>query len=273
MTGDIPRIVRLDRRGEEWRLSLSQEDERDATPYWAELYGPGLGEKLKTPIAKSAFVLYTRHISALEKREIYAWPHGIEEELADATLERLTETPIALFITGRSGSGKTTLAEKVMGILHERGISSLVLSTDDYNRGKKEIATILGHDANANWDAHYVYNTARMAEHIEQLKSGLPIPRHSFNFVTSEPHELIEGDVIEPAQVIIVEGIMANSPNLKLVTDLSYLVPTPLATCIGRRVLRDIRKKRAGAIGRDPKRILQYQLEIAEPEYLSRLQT
>lgn len=271
MTGDIPRTIRLDRRGEEWRLNLTGVEDGDDSICQAELHGPQLEEKIKAPIAKSAFMLYERYATIHERREIYAWPQGIESELADAIVEQLTKESIVLSVTGRSGSGKTTLAKKVMEILHERGISSVVLSTDDYNRGKKEIARILGHDNNTNWDAHYVYNTARMAEHIRRLKSGLAIPRHGFNFARSEPHELTEADIIEPAQVIIIEGIMANSPNLKDVTDLGYLVPTLLATCIGRRVLRDIQQNRAGAIGSVPEALLRYQLEVAEPEYLSRL--
>lgn len=267
MTGDIPRTVRLDRPGEDWRLSLVEAKDG----YRAELTNTELHERVTVAIAQSAFTLLAQRSLDGGGLDRYEQPARIEIELTDAITEHLTNGPVVLAITGRSGSGKTTLAEAVMETLRERSVSSIILSTDDYNRGRSGLRALFGHNNHTNWDAHHVYDTLLMARHIQALKNGHSIPRHAFNFAESEPHTLVEGNVIDPAQVIIIEGIMANSPNLTDVTDLGYLMPTPLATCIGRRVLRDIKQGRAGAVASNPEELLRYQLEVAEPEYLSRL--
>ena len=177
---------------------------------------------------------------------------------------------VAVCLTGRSGSGKSTAAQALKEKLMQKDISSAIISVDDYNRGRSGLRELFGHDNHTNWDAHHVYDTALLAGHVERLKGGLSVPRFVFDFELGE-RRLAADEVIEPAQVIIVEGIMANSLNLEAVTDLSYVIPTSLAACIGRRVLRDIQQNRAGAIGATAEDILRYQLEIAEPEYQSRL--
>ena len=259
---------RLSSSREDWRLLLRKHELEGGDEYQAVLSHRTMDVLVKTSIKQAYFEYYETHPQDEQK----APPSNEEVELiVDAAREKLSGEPLVIAITGRSGSGKTTLAEAVMAKLHEDGRSAVILSTDDYNRGRSGLRALFGHDDHANWDAHHVYDTALMARHLEELKSGRSIPRHGFNFAESEPHELVEGDTVDPAQVIIIEGIMANSPNLKDVTDICHLVPTPLATCIGRRVMRDMQQNRGGSVANNAEDLLRYQLEVAEPEYLSRL--
>lgn len=54
------------------------------------------------------------------------------------------------------------------------------------------------------------------------------------------------------------------APEITKVDDLLFEVDTPLATCIGRRLLRDMRERPQFA---DPVASLQYMHEEAEPAY------
>jgi uridine kinase len=69
---------------------------------------------------------------------------------------------------------------------------------------------------------------------------------------------------IEPTDVIIIEGIYAQAPEITKGSDLQYEMTTPLATCIGRRLLRDIAERPEFA---DPATSLGYMLSEAEPAY------
>lgn len=258
--------VRLDIPGEEWQLRLHRHDYGERSVHQAVLSHRTMEMLVKVSIKRAIFDFY----AALEPHSPRSVDQDPIETITEAVVEKLTDTPTVLTITGRSGSGKSTLAEQVSLAFTEHGISSTILSADDYNRGRTGLRELFGHDNHTNWDAHYVYDTALLARHIEGLKSGVSAPQYVFDFKKSERFET--GDMVEPAQVIIVEGIMANSPNLTSVADLSYLMPTPLATCIGRRALRDKKENRGGAIGNDTETFLQYQLHVAEPEYRARLQ-
>ena len=70
--------------------------------------------------------------------------------------------------------------------------------------------------------------------------------------------------IIAPSNVVIIEGIYALSPDITKQDELRYEMTTPLATCIGRRLLRDMRERPEFA---DPVKSLGYMLREAEPAY------
>ncbi len=85
-----------------------------------------------------------------------------------------------------------------------------------------------------------------------------------FDFGLEEP--VIEG-VVTPSDLVIVEGIYAGSPDLVDHRHLHITIPTPLATCVGRRLARDQKEGRLNSSLGTPADILRYQLETAEPMY------
>ncbi len=180
---------------------------------------------------------------------------------ADILQEHDEAEPLVVRIAGRSGSGKSTLVRQLGSSLATYGISPIVLSTDDYHRGTRWLTSYNNGEPWTAWDDAIVYDTKAMAADLYELKNGSPIPRRVFDFSTAEP--LTDG-TIEPSTVIIVEGIYAGSQGIAGPRELLYEMPTPLATCIGRRIIRDMQERPEFA---DPVKSLVYTLTHAEPAY------
>lgn len=164
-------------------------------------------------------------------------------------------------IAGRSGSGKSTYVNQIKAQLEVAGISCDVISTDDYHRGASWLREYNGGEEWTAWDDPIVYDTAALANDIRTLIDGQPVTRRKIDFSIAEP--AYDG-LRQPASVLLVEGIYTRSPDLANLYDLSYEVPTPLATCIGRRLLRDFKERPQFS---DPAASLRYMLEQAEPAY------
>lgn len=172
------------------------------------------------------------------------------------------ESPSTLVrIAGRSGSGKSTVVRELQQKLDQVNLPSVVISTDDYHRGKALLTHLNDGKPWTNWDSSIVYDLQALTYDLAMLRSGGPIPTRQFNFVSEEPE--VTGTT-HPTPVIIVEGIYAGH-HLFDQADLSYEVPTPLATCIGRRVMRDLVERPQFA---DPTSNLRYMLEYAEPAWI-----
>lgn len=178
------------------------------------------------------------------------------------TLEHLGKAPSAtIHIGGRSGSGKSTIVREVLELLESYSLPSLVISTDDYHRGTRWLVEHNNGAPWTDWDAPIVYDTAAMAQDLEALQRGEHVCRREIDWSVAEP--IVTGS-IGPAPVIIIEGIYALSPDITKSTHLTYEMTTPLATCIGRRLLRDLKERPEFA---DPAKSLAYMLEYAEPAY------
>ncbi len=182
----------------------------------------------------------------------------------DIVTQRSPSQPFTISVNGRSGSGKSTVVTALCKQLEDIGLSTAVISTDNYNRGKTWLDTWRG-EPWTNWDHPLVYDTKQAAHDLIQLQNGQEIDHRLFDFATQAPS--ISG-TIRPAPVIVVEGIYARSPHLSPHINLRYEQPTPLATCIGRRLDRDyFSGERANDSLARPEEILRYLLEVAEPSY------
>lgn len=168
------------------------------------------------------------------------------------------QSPIIVKINGRSGSGKSTIVRKLQTQLTEFGITSEVISTDDYHRGASWLRAHNNGVDWSEWDHPIVYDTEAMAHDIDKILQHQAIPKRTIDFTTVEP--TVQGEV-QPAPVLIIEGIYSKSADLARFNDCSYEVPTPLATCAGRRILRDIKSRPQFT----PESNLRYILEQAEP--------
>ena len=196
-----------------------------------------------------------------------------KESLSAATIAsdilecRHSTMPIIVHIGGRSGSGKTTLVNELREKLTHSWakLDSVVLSTDDYHRGTTWLTAHNGGEPWTKWDEPIVYDTLTMAGDIACLVKQQSIPKRAIDWSVAEP--VIIGTV-EPASVIIIEGIYATSPDITKPDDLQYEMTTGLATCIGRRLLRDLEARPEFA---DPEKSLAYMLSEAEPAYRRQL--
>jgi uridine kinase len=257
--------IKLSHEDESWQLRLH----RGEKGHFAMLESVEEAVSVTTRLSRAAFGYYENTVHPLCEQS-----EELDHKLiVNETKAALEDDPFVIGITGRSGSGKSTLTKKVEREYRDDGFSVTVLSTDDYNRGKKEIHKLMGIDhengEKINWDSHVVYDMEGLHWDLQRAKMWIPtLGLRKFDFASCEPIKTQE--FIHPAQIIIVEGIMANSPVIRGDMDRHYSMSTPLATCIGRRVLRDVR----GAdrqIAWTSEEILKYQLEMAEPEYRKRI--
>ena len=170
-------------------------------------------------------------------------------------------SPIVVTIDGRSGSGKTTIARE----LGYRAGDSLILSTDDYHRGKKWLEAHNGGKPWTDWDAPIVYDTETLAEDIATLREGQPVPRRYFDFADQEAHTA--DSITRIPNVLIIEGIHAGTKNLEGIRHAHFTVSTPLATSIARDIERLRTSDRPNGSIRSPEERLRYQLESAEPAF------
>lgn len=186
---------------------------------------------------------------------------NVTDIVRDVQRNLLTNGRTIVHIAGRSGSGKSTIVSELQKQLEQVGYSSCVVSTDDYHRGNTWLVDHNNGEPWTRWDDAVVYDTATMSIDIEALKRGEVINERKIDWTTVEPHY---PGLITPADVIIIEGIYAHSPDITAANDLTYELPTPLATCVGRRLLRDLKERPEFA---DPVKSLAYMLSNAEPCY------
>jgi uridine kinase len=146
------------------------------------------------------------------------------------------QKPLIIGIGGCSGSGKTTLARELT-----EQLSATLLPLDFYYM----CLSHLPEDERAlqNFDHPDSLEHALLAEHIEQLATGAAIKRPIYDFTT---HTRIKHrtDMIEPAQVLVVEGILAlHYAELRAQYDFSIYVNAPNEVCLNRRIYRDMRER------------------------------
>ncbi|HEY8886773.1 MAG TPA: hypothetical protein VIM31_04750 [Candidatus Microsaccharimonas sp.] len=174
---------------------------------------------------------------------------------------------VVVGLSGMSGSGKSTAVRALQERFSEtfgKEFAPVVLSSDDYHRGKKWLESTYGAPW-TNWDDPRVYHTAELAEDIARLADNQPILRKHFDFATEE---VVYDEEIQPQPFVIIEGLFAGSKDLKEVRHLHYEVPTGIATSIGRDVRRLVLENRANGSIATPEARLRYQLETALPTYL-----
>ena len=192
-----------------------------------------------------------------------------ELDINDIVSDILTSTadsPHVIHIAGRSGSGKSTIVRQLRERLAELNIESITMSTDDYHRGATYLYYYNNRQEWQHWDDPFVYDTETMGVDLQNLINGKNIYHRHINWQTAEPY--IAG-TLSPKPVIIVEGIYAKSPDIVTDSSLVYEIPTPIATCIGRRILRDLNERPQFC---SPSENLLYLLDEAEPAYRAQQQ-
>ena len=192
-------------------------------------------------------------------------PEVTASDILEDIMEHFGHGPITVHLGGRSGSGKTTIVRELSDRLTRIGITTAVMSTDDYHRGTRWLTHYNNGQPWQRWDEPIVYDTETMAADITMLRAGQQIARRSIDWITVEP---TYSEPITPADVLIIEGIYANATEITYPGDLTYELTTPLATCVGRRLLRDMLERPQFA---DPAASLFYMLEQAEPAYRQQL--
>lgn len=253
---------------------------------WIEGYDTPIIEIEDVGIDPDAQLFYQEFRSVLDNRTEHPevdneWiaHHLLNHEIPEykqETVEEMTTkilgyrdygvSPVIVTIDGRSGSGKSTVARELKSKLELVGrVRCVILSTDNYNRGKEELDALNAGEPWTNFDVPEVYDTKSLADNVARLRAGEPIENRLFSF-RDEAYRY-EG-MIRPADVIIIEGIYAGTKDLHGLRHFHFPVTTSVATSIGRDIDRFRENKRPNGSIKTTGDRLRYQLEIAEPAFL-----
>ena len=150
-----------------------------------------------------------------------------------------TKKPTIIGIAGGTSSGKTTIANRLYDEAIKTGTVALIKIDDYYHNKDKVQRTETG---KANYDHPDSYDTDYLIKQLNELKNGNAIDKPLYDFVVQA--RKTETEHIEPAQIIIVEGILTFAiPRLRKLFDIKIFVDTPDDIRFIRRLKRDIQDR------------------------------
>ena len=106
-------------------------------------------------------------------------------------------------IAGGSGSGKTTVVSKIQEAFRDRVV---VIPEDSYYKDNGDLPE--EEKRLMNFDHPDAIDFALLTEHIKQIRAGKAIEQPVYSYITCGRSKT-ETVHVEPAEVIIVEGILA----------------------------------------------------------------
>ncbi len=163
--------------------------------------------------------------------------------------------PLIIGIAGGTGSGKTTFARSVMSAIGSQRV--LLLSHDSYYRDITHLA--LQERDRRNFDHPDALDTALLIEHLHLLKQnkGISVPIYDF----STHGRRAEVELVEPAKVIIIEGILIfHDPVLADLMDIRVFVDMSADIRILRRLQRDVSER-----GRSVDSVVKQYVDTVKP--------
>ena len=161
-------------------------------------------------------------------------------------------------IAGGSGSGKSTVADALASALPTNTVATL--RHDSYYRDRPDLSPEQRN--RVNYDHPEALETDLLVEHLQHLKAGNPVEVPVYDFKT---HRRLETrDRLEPAPVIIVEGILVFvDEHLRRELDIKIFVDTEADIRAIRRIRRDMRKR-----GRDFEAVRKQYYETVRPMHV-----
>ena len=147
----------------------------------------------------------------------------------------MQRAPLVLGIAGGSGSGKSTIARAILAALPAG--AGVLLEQDHYYRAQGHLP--LEERERVNYDHPDALEMELLCDHLDALRTGRPITRPTYDF--SHHDRAAEGLRIEPAPVIVVEGILVLADErLRARFDAKIFVDTDPDIRVMRRIRRDL---------------------------------
>ncbi|QOX63626.1 uridine kinase [Anoxybacterium hadale] len=144
---------------------------------------------------------------------------------------------IVIGIAGGTGSGKTTMIKRIK---KEFNNEITILSHDFYYKKCSHLP--FEEREKLNYDHPDAFETDLMVEHLKELKEGRSVERPVYDFVIHDRRDETVG--VEPAKVIIVEGILIfEHKELLDLLDIKVFIDTDPDVRIIRRIMRDVRER------------------------------
>jgi len=173
--------------------------------------------------------------------------------------DRLHKAPFFLGIAGGSGSGKSTVAKAILSALPPG--AGVLLEQDHYYRSQSHLS--LPEREQVNYDHPDSLEFDLMLAHLAELAEGRAITRPTYDFAHHDRAPL--GERIEPAGIVIVEGILVlTEERLRSRMDVKLFVDTDADIRLMRRVRRDLEHR-----GRTFSQIRKQYYETVRPMHLA----
>jgi len=165
----------------------------------------------------------------------------------------MVESPFVIGIAGGTGAGKTAVANELAAAVG--GVA--VLPLDNYYEDLSHLPR--EERADRNYDHPDAFEWDLLVGHLDALLAGESVRVPQYDFERHARRE--ERRPVEPADVIVVEGILAlYEPRIRERIDLSVYVQTDADVRILRRVERDVVER-----GRDLQGVVDQYLATVKP--------
>jgi uridine kinase len=168
-------------------------------------------------------------------------------------------SPLILGIAGGSGSGKSTIARSILEALPKG--SGVLLEQDHYYRAQGHLP--FEERERVNYDHPDALELDLLMEHVDALRTGRAIVRPTYDFALHDRSKT--GVRIEPAPVLIVEGILALSDErMRARLHVKVFVDTDADIRLMRRIRRDLEHR-----GRSFAQVRKQYYETVRPMHLA----
>jgi uridine kinase len=162
-------------------------------------------------------------------------------------------------IAGGSGSGKSTIAQSILKDLPKG--SGILLEQDHYYRSQGNLPK--NEREKVNYDHPDALEMELFIHHLDALRRGETIERPTYDFAQHD--RAPRGEMIEPAPVIVVEGILVLADErLRARFDVKLFVDTDADIRLMRRIRRDLEHR-----GRTFMQVRKQYYETVRPMHLA----
>lgn len=150
----------------------------------------------------------------------------------------MLDRPFVVGIAGGTGSGKTTVAHKLASAMPAG--RCVTIEHDAYYRDQGHLPP--DDRATINYDHPASLESTLLAAHLRELRAGRAVEVPTYDFATYVRRP--ETRLVEPARVIVVEGILVFSEAvLREQMDIKIFVDTDPDIRLMRRIRRDIEQR------------------------------
>lgn len=161
-------------------------------------------------------------------------------------------------ICGGSGSGKSTVTKELVDLVGKENVS--IIEQDSYYKDQSNLE--FEERVKTNYDHPFAFDNDLLISQIKDLKEGKAIEKPIYDF--SEHNRKKETELIEPKEVVILEGILIfNEEELRDLMDIKVFVDTDSDVRIIRRILRDIKDR-----GRSLDSVIMQYMTTVRPAHL-----
>ena len=165
---------------------------------------------------------------------------------------------LVIGIAGGSGSGKTTVVNALRKLLKEKVV---VIPQDSYYKDSSHIP--MEERQQINFDHPDAIDFELLCEHLRELKEGRPVEQPIYSYITCSrsKNETVR---VEPAEVIIVEGILIFCcKELRNQMDIKIFVDADDDDRLMRVMARDILER-----GKTVETVIERYTKTVKPMYL-----